>query len=228
MKGIVMNINWNELNDSFIAALLDEEKEDAIEIAREALGKGATPEALFESCVTPSLVEIGARFERLEIFLPEMVAAAEVVQAVNDQVIQPTIVSSGGEGVGSQGKVVLATVEGDLHDIGKNMVNLMLRVNGFEVIDLGVNVSAEEIVKVAEGKDADVIGLSSLLTSCLPYMKDVVELLQAKRLREQFEVIIGGAAPTAEFAESVGFDAQGHTAAEAVTICKSLLAGVKE
>jgi trimethylamine corrinoid protein len=223
-----MSIQWKEIQETFINSLLEEEEEEAIRIAQDVLSEGARPEQLFESCVTPSLVEIGARFERLEIFLPEMVAAAEIVQAVNEQVIQPSIESSGGEGVGSQGKVVLATVEGDLHDIGKNMVNLMLQVNGFEVIDLGVNVSAEEIVKVAEQENADIIGLSSLLTSCLPYMRDVVELLQAKRLREQFEVIIGGAAPTAEFAHSGGFDAQGHTAAEAVTICKSILAGVKE
>lgn len=219
-----MSINWNEVNEAFIASLLDEDDEVAIKIARETLDKGASPEQFFESCVTPSLVEIGARFESLEIFLPEMVAAAEIVQTINEKVIQPSIESSGGEGARSEGKVVLATIEGDLHDIGKNMVNLMLRVNGFEVIDLGVNVSPEEIVKVAEQEKADIIALSSLLTSCLPYMKDVVELLQAKRLRENFEVIIGGAAPTADFSKSAGFDAQGHTAAEAVTISKSLLA----
>lgn len=218
-----MNTDWNNVKDRFLNALLDDEEETAIQITREALNNGATPELFFEACITPVMKEVGERFERLEIFLPEMVVAAEIVQKLSDQVIKPLVESSPGEKFESKGKVLIATVEGDLHDIGKNMVLLMLSVNGFEVVDLGVNTSAQKIVEKAEQEGVDIIGMSSLLTSCLPFMKDVVELLKLKGLRDRYKVIIGGAAPTPEYAARIGVDAQGHTAAEAVAICKKLL-----
>lgn len=217
-----MDIQWEALNHDFLNSLLNDDKEGAIKIAESALGRGVNAQRFFESCVTPVLTEIGGMFSRLDIFLPEMMAAAEVVQAVNELVIKPKIESEGLGSMESQGKVLLATVEGDLHDIGKNMVNLMLRVNGFEVVDLGTDVSPVDIVEKAEQEKVDIIGLSSLLTSCLPFMKDVVDLLELKGLRRKYKLIIGGAAPTQEFAKRIGVDAQGHTAAEAVVICKEI------
>lgn len=218
-----MAIQWDDTREKFLKALLSEDKSSAIQIAEETLGKEAPPAEFFEKCITPALVEVGERFEKLEIFLPEMVAAAEIVQQLNDQVIHPLIESSNGEKIVSKGKVLLATIEGDLHDIGKNMVHLLLRVNGFSVVDLGVDVSVEDIIEKAEQEQVDIIGLSSLLTSCLPYIKDVLDMLSARDLRGKYKVIIGGAAPTQEYADHIGADAQGHSAAEAVKICMSLL-----
>ena len=218
-----MDIQWEVIKDDFLNTLLSEDKESAIKIAENALEKGVSAQRFFESCVTPVMIEIGDRFMRLDIFLPEMIAAAEIVQSVNKVVIQPQIEKLNTGNIESKGKVLLATIQGDLHDIGKNMVNLMLTVNGFEVVDLGTDVPPSEIVANAEQEDVDIIGMSSLLTSCLPYMKDVVDLLETKGLRDKYKVIIGGAAPTAEFSNKIGVNAQGHTAAEAVSICINLM-----
>ena len=218
-----MGVNWEELSQTFMDYLLEEETDQATQLARDTLAGGETPGDFFSFCITPALVEIGSRFERLEIFLPEMVFAAEIVQEVNDTVIQPHIEASGGQSDFSLGKVLLATVEGDLHDIGKNIVGVMLSVNGFTVIDMGVDVSPAAIVEKAEQEEVDIIGMSSLLTGCLPFMQDVVGLLEAKRDREKYAVIIGGAAPTDDFAKSIRVDAHGHSSAEAVSICRSIM-----
>jgi 5-methyltetrahydrofolate--homocysteine methyltransferase len=195
----------------------------AIQITRENITQGANPLDFFENCITPSLEEVGRRFETLDIFLPEMVIAAEVVEQVNNEVINPAV-EIGRTGVlKPKGTVLMATVQGDLHDIGKNMVGLMLKVSNFEVIDLGTNVASLDIVDQAEKNRVDIIGMSSLLTSCLPYIKDVCDLLQGKRIREEFSVVIGGAATTPEFAQQVGADFHGRSAAEAVEICRMLM-----
>lgn len=224
---------WNDIAEEYVDLLLGEKSDIAIEKARELLTMGASPVSFFEKAISPALHEIGRRFETLEIFLPEMVAAAEIVEKINSQVINPAIESDQGlseeaESSTVRGKVCLASVQGDLHDIGKNMVALMLKVNGFEVVNMGVNVHPQDIVSCAEKEGADIIGLSTLLTSCLPYMKDVVDFLEGKGIRDQFGVIIGGAAPTDEFAESIGVDAHGHSAAEAVRICSNIMETKKQ
>ncbi len=211
------------VKDDLLISLLSEDKEGAIKIAKETLLYGVSAEQFFELCITPVLIEIGERFKRLDIFLPEMVEAAEIVQSVNKEVLRPRIEKSGSEIIESKGKILLATIKGDLHDIGKNMVNLMLTVSGFEVIDLGVDVTPERIVERAQQEKVDIIGMSSLLTSCLPFMKDVVDLLTSRGQRDKYKIIIGGAAPSAEFANQIGANAQGHTAADAVDICNNLL-----
>lgn len=218
-----MAIQWEDVKKEFLNSLLCEDEEKAIEIAVATLANGVSAQRFFESCITPVMIEIGDKFTRLDIFLPEMVAAAEIVQSVNKKVIQPQIEKLKIKKIESKGKVLLATIQGDLHDIGKNMVNLMLTVNGFEVVDLGTDVPPSEIVSKAEMEDVDIIGMSSLLTSCLPYMKDVIDLLGTKGLRDKYKVIIGGAAPNAEFSKKIGVNAQGHTAAEAVSICINLM-----
>lgn len=223
-----MSIQWEKIVDEYIALLLHEETEVAIQKTRELLNDGVTPTEFFENCISPALQEVGRQFETLEIFLPEMVIAAEVVEEINAQVIRPAIESAqANSGVvkikSGMGKVLLATIQGDLHDIGKNMVTLILQVNGFEVKDLGVNVPPQDIVNAALAEEVDIIGLSSLLTSCLPYMKDVVNILESKGIREKYAVIIGGAAPTEDFTNAIGADAQGHNAAEAVRICKQIM-----
>jgi len=220
-----MNMDWEATWREFTDLLLADGPEPALAKTRELLAQGITPEDFFQQCVTPALVEVGNRFETLDIFLPEMVSAAEIVKRIDEEIIQPMLKDSleNRPQMGATGRVALASVQGDLHDIGKNMVALMLRVNGFDVVDLGVNVAPNDIIDRAEQEKAQIIGLSSLLTTCLPYMKDVVDLLNARGLRQKYAVIIGGAAPTEAFAHAIGADNQGHSAPEAVRICKEIM-----
>lgn len=217
---MTLAIDWNAIQADFLECLLGDQRLEAKVIAQKALNAGASPSDFFENCITPVLTEVGNRFETLDIFLPEMVNASEIVKEVNQEVIQPAIKALGKQNLASAGKVLMATIEGDLHDIGKNIVCAMLDVSGFEVIDMGANVSAYDLVDRSEQMHVEIIGLSSLLTSCLPYMKDVIDLLKIKGIREHYFVMIGGAAPTETFAKEIGADAQGHTAAEAVRLCK--------
>ncbi len=173
-------INWEETREQFLDYLLARNRDQAVVMVENAIKADVSPLTFFEKCVNPVLEEIGSRFETLEIFLPEMVVAAEIVQHISDTIVTPYVLETSGSSMETQGKVLLATVKGDLHDIGKDMVALMLRVNGFEVVDIGINVPPGEIISQAEQVGADIIGMSSLLTNCLPYMKDVVTLLEDK------------------------------------------------
>ena len=215
--------NWETKQKDFIQFMLAGDEDAAVNLARESLDGGATPVEFFENCIAPSLQEVGKRFETLDIFLPEMVTAADTVEVVNEKVINPAVAESESDASMSLGKVLLATVQGDLHDIGKNMVGLMLKVNGFEVIDLGTNVSPSDIVARAEQENVDIIGMSALLTTCLPYMKDVGDHLVGKGIRDKYPVIIGGAATTPEVMEDMGANADGSAAADGVKKCKMLL-----
>ncbi len=220
----LMSTDWTSLEKEFADLLIAGVAQPALDRTRQLLAAGVSPLDFFQLCITPAMVEVGRQFETLEIFLPEMVVAAEIVKAINDEILQPALAAGGNAGaVQSLGKVALASVQGDLHDIGKNMVALMLKVNGFDVVDLGTNVAPMEIVDRAVQEKVDIIGLSSLLTTCLPYMKDTVDHLKARRLRDRYAVIIGGAAPTEAFAQAIGVDAQGHSAAEAVRICREIM-----
>jgi len=215
--------DWGTIQPQFIDLILAGDDEGAIKMAKDSLAGGATPVEFFENCIAPSLKEVGKRFETLDIFLPEMVTAADTVEVVNTEVINPAVAESEEGASMSLGKVLLATVQGDLHDIGKNMVSLMLKVNGFEVVDLGSSVSPSDIVARAEQEEVDIIGMSALLTTCLPYMKDVGDHLVGKGIRDKYEVIIGGAAVTPDIMEDMGANAYGSSAADGVKKCKMLL-----
>jgi len=221
-------INWETTRKEFLQSLLIGDSENAILLTRQTLNRKVSPVTFFEKCINPVLDEIGDLFENLEIYLPEMTQAGEIVKIVNETVLVPEINNRNIGGVEqskleSKGKVLLATVKGDIHDIGKNMVGLMLQVNGFEVIDMGTDVSPLDIVDCAESEQVDIIGLSSLLTTCLPYMKDVINILDSKAKRAQYKVIIGGASPTPVFADEIGADGFGKSAQAAVKICKEIM-----
>ncbi len=193
-----------------------------IELARAALEGGVKPTALFVEGVQPLLYEVGKRFEKLEIFLPDLMKAAKVIKALQREVLEPAILESAGEAT-SLGTVILGTSQGDIHDIGKNMVGLMLQVNGFKVIDLGTDVPVQEFIKVARENQAQIIGMSSLLTTSMPYMGDLIERLKGLGQRDEFKVIVGGAPVTDAYAERIGADAYGADAVSAVRICRQLV-----
>lgn len=209
------------------AAITAGNKLEGVKLAEEALAAQMSPLEFFHAVIDPVLVEVGERFSRLEIFLPELMRAGMVVKAMQKDVLEPAILAGSGKS-NIVGRVVIGACQGDIHDIGKNMVALMLQVNGFEVTDLGTNVAPRTFIETAQQKQADIIAMSSLLTTSMPYIRDLVQLLEGYSLRDQFLVVAGGAAVTHEWARSVGVDGFGEDAVEAVSICQNLLLSRKE
>lgn len=194
-----------------------------VEWSRQVLNSGMSPVEFFDEIFTPTMAAIGDKFGRMEIFLPELIDAAERAQAISDQVVQPMLKEQGSDQKTIKGKVLMCAVQGDLHDIGKNMVVLMLRVNGFEVIDLGVDVAVDAVLEKAKEEAPDIVGLSSLMTTSQPYMKEIVERRDGFGLKDEFDVIVGGAPITEEYAATIGADAYGKDAVDAVNQCLALL-----
>ena len=165
---------------------------------------------------------IGDQFEEEEIFLPELIGSAETVKVAIDNVLDPAI-RAAGEEKESQGKVVLGTVESDVHSIGKDLVGSFLFSNGFEVYNLGVEVTADQFISKAEEVGADVIGLSSLLTMSMDFQKHVIEELKKRGIRNKYKVIVGGAPTSEDWADQIGADAHADDAIEAVKKIKEIL-----
>lgn len=198
------------------------DKVRGVALAQTALDRGVSPLAFFQTVVEPVLDEIGDQFARLEIFLPELMRAGMVVEAMQKDVLEPAIRAGGGAS-SIVGRVVIGTCQGDIHDIGKNMVALMLQVNGFAVKDLGTNVAPRVFIQAAQQQQADIIAMSSLLTTSMPYVRDLVQLLDGYGIGDQFMVVAGGAAVTRDWAEANGVAGFGEDAVEAVNVCRNLL-----
>jgi methylmalonyl-CoA mutase cobalamin-binding domain/chain len=216
------NSEEDRIRDDLARVLGSGDEAEGIEIARRALETGYTPTTFFLNVIQPLLHDVGKRFERLEIFLPELMKAAKVVQAMQTTVLEPAIRAQEGQ-ESKTGTVVVGACKGDIHDIGKNMVALMLQVNGFKVIDLGTDVSMRDFVEAARKADADIIGMSSLLTTSMPYMGDLIAYLDGVGLRNKFKIIVGGAPVTPDYAEKIGADAYGADAVDAVAQCLRLI-----
>jgi methylmalonyl-CoA mutase cobalamin-binding domain/chain len=182
---------------------------------------------LMQEVIKPVMKECGDAFARLERFLPDLMYAGMVVKAIQEKVLEPAIRAAESEST-SFGTIIIGTCEGDIHDIGKNMVALMLQVNGFKVIDLGTNVTPHNFISSAQRERADIIAMSSLLTPSLPYMKDVVKRLESMGERDQYLIIAGGAAVSRDWALSSGMDGVGDDAIEAVALCQNLIDQKKE
>jgi 5-methyltetrahydrofolate--homocysteine methyltransferase len=186
---------------------------------RTGLGEGVAAGELLNEAMIPAMAEVGRLFEANEYYVPEMLIAARAMKA-GLALLRPELVK---EDVKPKGKVVLGTVKGDLHDIGKNLVSIMVEGAGFEVIDLGVDVSPEAFVGAARDNDADAIGLSALLTTTMPSMRGTVEALEEAGMRDKVKVIIGGAPVTQKYADEIGADGYGRDAAAAANLVKQLL-----
>ena len=211
-----------EVYQPLVEAIERGDVESGVAEARRLVDDGTDLVAIFKEAIEPLMQDIGDRFSRLELFLPEMMLSALVVKGIQEE-LADTLAKAGG--VESRGKVVMGTASGDIHDIGKNMVIIMLEVNGFDVVDMGVNVEPLDFVKKAREIDADIVGISSLLTSSVPYMTETVQMIKEHPSdRERFKVAVGGGPVNAEFAESMGADAFGEDASDAVTQMSNLLA----
>lgn len=178
-------------------------------------------EILYEGLIG-GMDEVGGKYESGEYYLPDLIASADAMIA-GMGILKPHLLE---EQIQARGKVIMATVEGDEHDIGKNLVGIMLRAAGFTVIDLGTRVPAEKIVAVVREDKPDLVGLSALLTSTMPHMKETVEMLAEHNLRESVRIMVGGAPVSQEYADSIGADAYGEDAFEAVEKAKELVVTV--
>ena len=189
-------------------------------LVEQALEQGVDPKEILNDGLLAGMMIVGGKFKRNEVFVPEVLVAARAMTA-GLNVLEPKLVEVGNEPVG---KAVIGTVKGDLHDIGKNLVAMMLKGAGFEIIDLGTDVDAESFIAKAEEANADVICMSALLTTTMPYMKDVIDALNEKGLRDKYVVMIGGAPVTADFAEQIGADYYTPDATTAAEVAKAALA----
>jgi 5-methyltetrahydrofolate--homocysteine methyltransferase len=201
-------------------AVISGKRIEAMDLTKQALDDGVDPNSLIDHYLVPALNVVGDRFEKKEIFVPEMMIAAKAMQACVD-LVKPLIKK---EGETNPGTVVIGTVFGDLHDIGKNLAKLLLGSSGFKVIDLGVGVPSKKFLDAAKENDADVVGLSSLLTTGDPYVLETVKAIKASDISKRVKVICGGAALTPRFVmEACGADAYAKDAAEGVRRIKDLL-----
>ncbi len=192
-------------------------------LARSALDGGAPAREVLERGLIAGMAEVGEKFRRHEIFLPDVLLAARAMNAGVD-VLKPHLA---GAGAPTRGRVVIGTIQGDLHDIGKNLVGIMLRGAGFEVIDLGHDVSPERFVDVAEREGAGVVGMSALLTTTMRRMAEVVEMLRHRGLDGKVKTIVGGAPVSDDFAREIGADAHGYDAANAVERVAGLFEAIR-
>jgi len=189
------------------------------QLVKEALNEGVKAETILNEGLVVGMTNLGEMFKNGEVYVPEVLVAARAMKAGTD-ILKPLLAS---ENVQSLGTVAIGTVQGDLHDIGKNLVGMMLEGNGFEVMDLGVDVAPEKFVEAVKN-GAQVIGMSALLTTTMPMMKAVIEMLKAEGLRDQVKVMIGGAPITQEYADQIGADGYSTDAASAAELAQKLIA----
>ncbi|MGC8930378.1 MAG: cobalamin B12-binding domain-containing protein [Dictyoglomus sp.] len=189
------------------------------ELVSKALEKGLNPEEIINNGLLAGMSVIGERFKNNEIFVPEVLVAARAMQAGMD-ILKPLIAKNSGI---IKGKVVIGTVKGDLHDIGKNLVSMMLEGAGYEVIDLGIDVPPEKFVGAIREYNPDIVGMSALLTTTMPYMKVTIDVLEKEGVRRKVKVIVGGAPVTESFAKEIGADGYAPDAPSAVDLVNQLM-----
>lgn len=192
-------------------------------LVQEGLDKGLDPGTILDEALIPGIREVGEQFRRYEVYLPEMMMAADAWQEGMD-LLEPLLAALGLRGE-AKGKVVLGSVMGDVHSLGKNIVATMLQTSGFEVVDLGIDVPAVRFVEEAEKIGADIIALSALMTTTMPQQRDVIEYLEARGNRARYYVMVGGGPTNAEWAEQIGADGYGQTAADAVNLALARVEG---
>ena len=212
------------LMEQIIEATVAGDPQRCASLAEEAIRRGVDPLVAIEEGYSKGMAIVGDKFARLEYYLPELIRCADAMKAAMN-VLRPHL----GQGqAGGQGTIVLGTIQGDLHDLGKNIVRTMLEAAGFTVHDLGSNVPVRQFVDQAEAHQADIIAASAILTTTMAYMPDLVSLVAETGARGRFKVLIGGAPVTPEFAAKAGADGYGENAARAVNVAKSLVQARKE
>jgi len=202
------------------AALIEGDWKTAAAVTRAALAAGVAPLAIVTGHLVPAMDEVGRLFECEEYFVPEMLLSARAMKA-SMEIVRPVLAATGIEPVG---RVVIETVKGDLHDIGKNLVAAMLEGGGFEVIDLGADVAPELFIEAASTRNANLVALSALLTVTMPSMKTTIDAFQAAGVRQRVKIMVGGAPVTQQYADAIGADGYSDSAGSAVALARKLVA----
>jgi 5-methyltetrahydrofolate--homocysteine methyltransferase len=211
----------SDILTEIVTKLYEGEDAQVAQLVRDGLSQGLSPSAVLENGLIAGMDRVGKDFKSGELFVPEVLVAARAMQA-GMNILRPLLVENK---VASAGKIVIGTVKGDLHDIGKNLVKMMLEGAGYEIIDLGNDVSPQRFVEAVQQHHPDLIGLSALLTTTMPQMKETIRALVAAGLRDSVKVMIGGAPVTGEYASQIGADAYAPDAAVAVDRAHSLAPG---
>ncbi|MBP6084258.1 MAG: corrinoid protein, partial [Candidatus Planktophila sp.] len=210
-------------HDEIIKALFDEtmigNAPAVLELTNKALAEGMGPDTILFEALIPSLEEVGARFERGDYFVPEMLIAGKAMSGALN-VLRPLLAETGAETVGT---FLMGTVKGDVHDIGKNLVNIMLEGAGFKVIDIGVQVAPEKFVAAINEHQPDILGMSAFLTTTMPMFKVNIHEITKAGLRDKVIIMVGGAPVTQEYADVVGADGFAADASTAVRVAKDLI-----
>ncbi len=200
--------------------LYDGLKDEVVEGVNILLGRGWTPYDVLTKALVEGMRIVGIDFRDGILFVPEVLLAANSMKA-GMAILKPLLIETGAPRLG---KMVIGTVKGDIHDIGKNLVSMMMEGAGFEVVDLGINNPVEKYLEALEREDADILGMSALLTTTMPYMKVVIDTLKERGLRDQYIVMVGGAPLNEEFSKAIGADAYCRDAAVAVETAKAFIA----
>ena len=206
--------------DNLIQAIISGDEAEAKKITEEALGAGMAPLDLVQKGAVKAMNILGEKWRKFEIFLSHVMLAAEAMKSVM-AILLPKIAAEQKRRI-SLGKVVLGTVSGDIHDIGKNIVATLLSVAGFEVHDIGVDIPSKDFIEKAKELNADIIAMSCLLSTSMYFQKDIIQYLRDAGLREKYYVIVGGGPVTADWASEIGADGWGKYASDAVTVCRKL------
>ena len=210
--------------EQIVEATVAGDQERCVALAQEVLASAADPLQAIEQGYTKGMAIVGDKFSRMEYYLPELIRCADAMTAAME-VLKPHLGKNQDSAV--QGSVVIGTIQGDLHDLGKNIVKTMLQAAGLTVHDLGCDVQVRSYIEKAEELDADVIAASAILTTTMAYMPDLVNLLGDMNLRDRFKVMVGGAPVTPDYAREAGADGYGENAAEAVEMAKNLVQSKK-
>ncbi len=207
--------------EKFYAALSQGKIGEVQRLTRESLDGGETAEVILKQGLLPAMDRIGVRFKSGEVYIPEVLIAARAMHA-GMAILKPILSKSTGS---MAGKVVIGTVKGDLHDIGKNLVIMMLEGGGFEVVDLGIDLHPDKFIEAIRIHQPQVLGMSALLTTTIIEMKNTIEAIQKAGFRDKVKIIVGGAPVTEKFAKDIGADGYGPDAASAVDLVRSLVSG---
>jgi len=213
-----------EILDGLKTAVTEGEEEDAASFAEQAIDAGLKPMDIIKGAINSAMDIVGQDFEDGNAFLPELILAGDAARAALD-IIVPTISADDLDGA-VQGTVVIGTIFGDAHDIGKNIVSAILAAHGIKVVDLGINVPAKKYIEAALAEDAKIIAISSLITTSLPYQREVINTLRDRGEREKFFVIVGGGPVTPEWTAQIGADGYGRDARDAALVVQELLQGL--
>ncbi len=219
-----MSQSAEEIKDSLYDYVIDGDQESVISLTEEGLAAGLAADEILYDALIPALEEVGRLFERGDYFVPEMLVAAKAMKS-GLNLLRPILAQSGVKPIGTY---LILTVQGDIHDIGKDLVRVMLEGAGFRVIDLGVNVKPETMIQAIREHQPEIVGFSAFLTTTMPMFKKNIEAFKEAGLRDKVRIMVGGAPVTQEYADIVGADGYAPDASSCVRMAKQLLAELKE